>query len=217
MDQEQFLTYQKFSNAEDLNELSELLNANSIAFEVEDASARVDGTFVSASANKEYRLKLKQEDFARADQLQNEIAANDILTVEADHYLYSFSDAELIDLVEKSDEWSKFDLALAKKILSERGVGINVAKLEEIQSDRLKELAKPEKASQAMVVTGYISAILGGLLGVFLGWHLLNHKRTLPNGTQVYGYTEADRMHGNRILILGVVFFTVGLVVKLIF
>ena len=48
-------------------------------------------------------------------------AEKEIEVIDDDYYLLSFSDDELIDVVSKSDEWNKFDVSLAKKLLKERG------------------------------------------------------------------------------------------------
>ena len=50
---------------------------------------------------------------------------------------------------------------------------------------------------------------------VSFGWHLSTYKKTLPNGDRVYGYSQSDRKHGNRILIIGAICFLVGLTYRI--
>lgn len=61
---------------------------------------------------------------------------------------------------------------------------------------------------------GYLFALLGGFLGIMIGWHLSSHTKTLPNGQQVYGYSKEDREHGRIIWILGIVMFVIWLVIR---
>ena len=65
---EQYLTFQKFSDQAMATELAELLKANNIDYIIENTSG-FDTTFINSEANKEYRVKLKKEDFEKANTL----------------------------------------------------------------------------------------------------------------------------------------------------
>lgn len=206
MTKENFLTYQKFIDKDAAIELAEILKSNNINYLIEDHSAPFEPTFVNNELTKEYRIKILQKDFSKADSLLLKISMTEIENVDEDHYLFEFSDEELMEILSKSDEWSKFDYLLAQKILKHRGHEVNDKLLQSLRKQRIEELAKPGDNQNAWIIVGYISALLGGLLGIFIGWHLLSHKKTLPNGERVYGYSVGDRKHGKRILILGFVF-----------
>ena len=216
MTTEQFLTYQRFNDRHDATELAGLLDQHQVAYQLEDHSPGFDATFANTGLGKEYRVKLRQADFARADALQLEIANKLIAGVDKDHYLFGFSDEELTEVVLKRDEWSKFDFLLAQKILKDRGREINPDAIAALSRQRLAELAKPEESRTRWIIVGYVLAVLGGLLGVFVGIHLLTHKRTLPNGDRVVAYSAADRQHGRRITILGLVFLVIGTGVRIV-
>ena len=85
-----------------------------------------------------------------------------------------------------------------------------------IKKQRIIELSKPEEGQNSYIIIGYICAILGGLLGLFIGWHLLTYKKTLPNGSQVYAYSENDRKQGNRIVILGGIFLVLWILYRIL-
>ena len=89
--------------------------------------------------------------------------------------------------------------------MKERGREITELELTQIRKQRIAELSKPEPGQNVYIIIGYISAILGGLLGIFIGWHLLSYKKTLPNGNRIYAYSQNDRIQGNRILIVGII------------
>jgi hypothetical protein len=211
-----FLTFQKFTNKSEATELTELLTTNNIKFLIEDTSASFDPSFANNEINKEFRVKLKKEDFDKVDKLMLNISASQLNEIDENYYLFEFTDVELLEVLTKSDEWSKFDYLLAQKILKDRGQEVNEKILENLRRKRIEELAKPEESQKSWVITGYIFALMGGFFGLFIGWHLLAHKKTLPNGDRVYGYSIEDRIHGNRILILGIVFLIIWTIIKIV-
>lgn len=123
----------------------------------------------------------------------------------------------MLDVIIKSDEWNKFDVQLAQKILVKKGKRLSNSEIEEIKRQRILDLAKPEKKQSEWIFVGYISSLLGGLLGIFIGWHLLTFKKTLPNGDRVFNYSNEDRKHGNQILILGIISIVIWTIIKIIF
>jgi len=207
MNENDFLTYQQFNDKSEAEELLALLTENNIECFFEDSTASFDPSFVNSELNNEYRIKLKKEDFAKADSLLLSITAKQIEGIDQDYYLFEFSNEELLELISKSDEWSKFDFLLAQKILSDRGHKVEQDELQLIYKQRMEELSKPEKSQINWIIAGYIFVLMGGFFGLFIGWHLYSHKRTLPNGESVYAYSTEDRKSGSRIVALGIVCF----------
>lgn len=207
MTNRQFLTYQKFYNKSQATDLVELLTTNQVEFFFEDASTNFDPSFANNEISKEYIVKVQKEDFEKVDKILTDLYAKEIDSVDAAYYLFDFTNDELTDLLIKSDEWSKYDYLLAQKILEKRGIEINDDLLNTFKKQRIEDLTKPDKTQKTSIIMGYIFALLGGLIGGFIGWHLLCHKKTLPNGDRVYGYSVSDRKQGKRILILGIFFF----------
>ncbi len=216
MSDQTFVTYQKFNSKSEILELAQVLNDHEIEFELEDNTMNTDGSFSNNEINKDYRLKLRADDFDQVNEIRTTLSGNLIDAIDADYYLFDFTNEELIDLVAKSDEWSHFDVLLAKKILKERGTELSDEQVSKLKTERLEELSKPEDSQPGWVAAGYIMAFLGGLIGILIGWHLSSHKKTLPNGEQVYGYSESTRKHGRRILILGLVMILISLATRVL-
>ena len=208
---ETYLTFQKFPNKESAIILESLLRINKIKYLLEDHSTSLDSNFLGNASIKEFRIKIKNDDFEKADKLLLEIALKDLEQVNKSHYLFDFSDEELFEILTKKDDWSQYDYLLAQKILRERGKEINPEIIQLLKKHRIDQLSKPEESQKAWIFAGYLFASLGGFLGVIIGWHLLSHKKTLPNGDRVYGHTKSDRIHGNRILILGSIMLFIGI------
>lgn len=215
MENSQFITFQKFNFKEDAVELATFLRESQIEYRIEDTSSGLDSNFGNTELTKDYLIKLKKEDFEKADVLLLQISSNLVETIDRNHYLHEFTDEELKEIIVKKDEWSHLDFLLAQKILKERGQEIIPEEIEKHRKQRLEDLAKPEEHQATWIIIGYFLAFLGGFLGIFIGWYLKTHKKTLPNGDRVYNYTESDRKQGNRILILSLFFLLFWIGVKI--
>ncbi|MFZ0597770.1 MAG: hypothetical protein WAM46_12390 [Flavobacterium sp.] len=208
---EEFITYKKFNNKNSAENFGQLLEKENIKYVLENNSLSLDAPLTGNNFGYEFCVKINKSDFKTIDGILEKNAEEDINEISSDYYLLTFSDEELIDVIIKSDEWSTFDVSLAKKMLKERGKEFTKEEIENIQNRRLLELSKPEKSQNGYIIAGYIFAVLGGWLSIFIGWHLLTYKKTLPNGTQVYAYSENDRKQGNRIFIIGIIFLVLWL------
>lgn len=198
----EFITYQKFTEVEFANMLVQLLEENDIPFIMEEEGPVFDPTFSYREDINTYAVKIRSEDFELVNEilLQNEADAEPV--DEGDYYLFDFTDEELKEVLEKADEWSPFDINLARKILADRGKPLSDSELHNLHNKRLEELKAPETSPKIWINIGYICAFMGGVLGLFIGWHLYTHKKTLPNGEKIYGYSKHDREHGKTIFYL---------------
>lgn len=213
----EFLTFCTLSNIPLAEQLIEVLNQHEIPFEIEDHTP----TFNAILGNdtnivKEIVIKLRSIDFEKAGNLLNEISEVQLSEVDKDYYLLSFTDEELIEIIMKPDEWSNFDYQLAKKILKSRNQNVNDNMIELLRRQRVQELAKPEQFSTYWRYAGYLFAILGGFMGVMIGFYLVYFKKTLQNGESIYVYDLQERRHGWRMIIIGSIMFVVSLWIKYI-
>jgi hypothetical protein len=209
MAKEQFLTFKKFNDEIAVIELGILFKDNNLEFIIEDTSASFDPSFANSELSKEWRMKLRKQDFETAEVLLQQLFSSQLDAIDKDYYLFNFTDPELMEVLSMRDEWGQFDFLLAQKLLKERGKEVNAEMLEVMRGQRIEKLAKPEESQKTYIYAGYIMALLGGLLGLFIGWHLLAHKKTLPNGDLAYSYSPADRKDGYRIVIIAVICFVV--------
>lgn len=214
MSSSDFVNYQKFFNKEDAHDLAELLQNHGIEVEHEDSTGAFDPTFAHNASSLEFRIKLKKQDFDRADQVLMNFYVDSLDDIDSDYYMLKFSDTELYDVVAERDAWSKFDFLLAQKLLKERGKEVTVETIDALREERLEQLSQPDTNTQLWVYVGYFFALLGGLFGIFIGWHLFTFKKTLPNGNRVYEYSEMDRKHGQRIFYIGMISFAVWLMFR---
>jgi hypothetical protein len=205
-----FVLYKKFVEEEYALALTELLASRNIDFEVASDRDSLDSLYGDKPFKKEFFVKIKPQDFPGADAMMEALAKAQLQQVDPDHYLFSFSDDELLDILKKQDEWNEFDVQLAKKILTDRGKTITDDDVAVLRDERIADLAEADESKPVWTVVGYVSAAFGGILGMMIGWHMMTFKKTLPNGLRVYGFSKEDRNHGNIILIVGMI-MSVGL------
>lgn len=213
----EFITYQKFDDPALAEDLAETLNENGIAYEIAEETTGFDPSLVLSNAAVYYAVKIKSEDFERVNALLQEKENADVEQVEEDHYLFSFTDSELREVITKADEWSAFDVVLARKILAERGINISDAEVSHIHEKRIEDLKQPGKPQTGWIVLGYICSLAGGVLGIFIGWYLVTSKKILPDGERVYEFDEDDRWHGKIIFYIGIIAVPITLIAWIIF
>jgi hypothetical protein len=220
----EFITYQKFNDEALANELAELLSEHSIKYFIQEETSGFDPSMVMSNAPVDYAVKIKSEDFEQVSRLQKENEEKNIEGVDKDYYLFGFSDDELMEVITKADEWSAFDNVLARKILTERGKNISDKDISELEGKRIEDLKIPEKSQATWVILGYLIAfseifmpLFVVIIGLFIGWHLASHKKTLPDGKKVYTYNDRDRMHGIRIFYITIIVFVLSVIYRVFF
>lgn len=201
----EFITYKKFNDIALANDLAELLDENNVAYFLQEEDLVFNPAF-SYTDTKEYAVKVRPEDFEKINDLLKRDIEKSLEEVNAGYYLLAFTNEELMDVIAKADEWNVFDVQLARKLLAERGRELSDKQLKEIEEKRIEQLKQPDKPQTNWIIIGYLAAVLGGIFGIFIGWHLKNYKKTLPDGNRVYEYSERDRLHGSIIFYLSILF-----------
>ena len=197
-----FLTFQRFNSSDLASPVIDVLKENDIPYELEEDKLSFDPSNLSGNSFPIYLLKIPSTDFEKVNTLL--LKANANVEIDEQHYLNSFTDAELMEILLKPDEWSRTDYNLAHVLLKRRGKEVNDALLESLRKQRIDDLSQPENA-HTWISVGYFAAICGGLLGVFTGFHLWTSKKTLPNGQRVYHFKKEDRKQGLCIFITGII------------
>jgi hypothetical protein len=208
--QEAFLPIRNFSQEEQFIELLHILEEHGLPYQTEVYGQRIDPISMVTLAP-EFIVKVQSGHFSKVYELLNIQAARAVGHAEKDHYLFDFKDEELFDILASPDEWSAFDYQLARRILSERGIDIDEEMLDLLKKSRMEVLAEPEENQAAHLSLAYLFALLGGVIGIIIGWNMVTAKKTLPNGQQIYVYRESDRKHGRWIIALGVLMCMVWL------
>lgn len=69
---------------------------------------------------------------------------------------------------------------------------------------------EPKRASAVLLFMGYLSAVLGGLLGIWIGHHLAG-ARIQGSARRVHRYDQRSRRHGKAMWVIGAIVFLVSM------
>ena len=199
----EYSVFKTFYAEEEAIDLLNLLNEKGINGIVEKSKILADKIFVGDITQGEIFVKLKEEDFDKANTALNEYISNNLDTISSDYYLHSFTNEELNEIIQKPDEWSNQDVIIARKLLAQRGHALTDTEIKEKATSRLQELMQPESEKPGRVVLGYLFAIVLPIYGLFYGLMMHTAKKLLPNGQRVYAYNKETRSHGLIITAIG--------------
>lgn len=201
------ITLRYSSNLSDAEALAQLLEDNEIACQISKNTGDLDAMIVGEMLTNKYEIQIQEKDHQKAERVLAQLAQQQLSAIEKDHYLYSFSDEELVDVLIKADEWSEIDVALSEQILKKREVTIDYTYIEAEQERHRSELAKPEGKQDGWILVGYVAAIIGGFFGLLIGYALWTAKKRLPDGTKVQAYNDGVQRHGRTIFFISLVMF----------
>lgn len=218
-----YSTFKRFIHREEAEDLVLFLKEHDIHCRLKDNTMHFDASFSNNPMLNDFHVEVASQDFLRADELLQTEMQKYIEEIEPDYYLFSFSDDELLEIVRKRDEWSSFDFVLAKKLLNQRGIELDSVTIQENFENRVEELRLDEKATQWMVLGGYLAAFSVIFLvflpefaipfALLMGVTLRFRYKTLPTGEKVSFYDVSSRKHGLIIIVLSILFSIVALFV----
>lgn len=208
-------TYRTYNNRIDADMAAASLKRGGIAAFVEESITPFDTAYTGAFYNKEFYLKIANTDFEGAANILGQEAIIDRSMIHEDYYLFSFTDAQLLEVLCKPDEWNEFDNTLARQLLSERGVRINEELVRQKRAETMQKLAEPEKSQSFTLLLGYLFSVFGGFIGIILGYMIWTATKTLPDGRRVYSYSAKDRAQGKLIFYLGLIIFPLTFLFRL--
>lgn len=202
-----YLTFRKYDNRDEAQAVLDLLATHRIPGIISEEHQMLDRNLIGQQFELPYVVKIAPDQFTAAEDALLQAVDVNAITPEADYYLLSFSDEELLDLVKKKDEWGNYDYALALQLLKERGIDISVQDVRMLQQERVQTLGKQHHDSLVWMIVGYLSAFAGGMLGLFIGLFMANFKKTLPDGSRMHAFSPQSRRHGVLMSIIAVVAF----------
>jgi len=162
-----FRTYASSAAAEPL---LTLLDQHHIPYEtrVDTGQPAFDPTFAYNAPYAQLIVLIRSDDIAVVTQLEDQLNAQLISQVAPDHYLFTFSDEELLDVVTEPDSWSSFDVELATQLLQKREVRVS-ADAQTLRSS----MPPPRHTMQRWLVVGRVLMVLIGLAALYRFLHAL--------------------------------------------
>ena len=214
---EELISLKKFNTIEEANGVVELLEKSDIFMKIVTEKVAEDATFAGNTLLTQICVKIKPADLETVQNLLAELEEVNIDKLEPDYYLFDFSDDELIEMLQRPDEWSLNDFHWAQEILKQRGKEPDKAQIEMWKQNRLDILSQPEAVTSTHVKTAYMFCFLGGVIGIMMGRHINSYKKTLPNGAKVFTYDADSQRKGKSIAYFGIVCLVVEVILILIY
>lgn len=137
------------------NEIVLLLLHGGIRSKIIKESFSPASTFSGGSLSSNYEILIQETGAENARLFLSDVDPN--------HYLFSFTDQELQDVLVKNHEWSELDVLLSEKILEDRRIAIDKKKIQEENFTTILDLSQPKKGILFWIVIGYLFAFLGGV------------------------------------------------------
>jgi hypothetical protein len=209
-----YTSYEKFFNPDQAQPVMTILKENGIPYEFVPVKQVVDQVLVGGGPAYTHEIKIPGNQFNRANRLLRENIQVNFNEVDPDYYLFSFEDAELIEILKQPDEWGRLDFALSRKILESRAIVYTNDELDALWNSRMETLAKPSSGSGWSYV-GYALSILAAFIGIIVGLVYWTSTKTLPNGKRYYIYDEPTRKRGKNIFILSLIVTAIALTILL--
>ena len=213
-----FEFYRDFFNGEQVEAFVELLKENTIPFKLEKSQVLLDTAITGHGLMPFAILKLRASDFSKVNQLLEDYARNDPHFI-ANHYFHDYKASELLDVVQKPDEWTPEDVAVAHHLLDKQGVVIPKAQVETFKQQRIETLREGKKTSNSWVVTYLLFVLFGAFLlspffiigGIGMGWYYWQDKTLDSDGNKYFTFGDSSRNMGQLIFYLGWVFLLASL------
>ncbi|QEC45270.1 hypothetical protein [Pseudobacter ginsenosidimutans] len=203
-----FLTYSRFYTKEEAEEFAALLDANNILFDAERLRTPLDNIYLGEDSEPKYIVKVMQEDFGKVESLVKKEMEKQVDELPADYYLFQFSNEELLEVLQKSEDWNHLDQTLAKRLLQQRNVRTDGLAVLAVFNE--EEINGKERISTTTLVITYLLAIIFAIVGMLIGALMITAKRTMKDGSKMPLY---DNWTVNQ----GWIVFNIGLVRTLIF
>ena len=197
----EFLTYTKFYSREEAQEFIDILQNSGIDFKIDHERDLLDKIYTGESVDPMISLKIPENRFEDINAILLSRAHTQLTDIDPNYYLFSFSDQELIDVLNGRNECNHFDQALAHKLLSDRKV--KIPNENKIALDA--ESYSPLHLGSILLISQYLLTLLLPYVGVIVGLATLFAYKTLKSGEKAKMYDEATRQNAKVMLGLGII------------
>ena len=159
----EFKEYLKFSDMEKATEYTSVLEKHNIPFEIDDVSMRFKLTSNHNSWENQFILKIKDSDIEKTQELFETEIDKEVKNITPDHYLYTFADEDILDVIANQNEWTKSEVKLALKIANERNIELSA---QSIKSAKKLPETKPKEIATNTLETAQVWFWLVGIFSI---------------------------------------------------
>lgn len=96
-----FAVYKRFYKKDEAAVLTDILGENGIRFEIVEDRDNLDSLYGDKQFSLQYFVKIDSSNFEKADSVISKMSEIALDKVDKDHYLFTFTDDELFEIVSK--------------------------------------------------------------------------------------------------------------------
>jgi hypothetical protein len=196
-----FTVYKEFTYKEPADILMGLLKDEGIEYRFRN-EAEVEQEVILGPETHSMVILLKPEDHLRVDDLIERRANSELDSIDKDYFIFSFDNKELREVVVKSHEWTPLDVALAIKLLKERGETVAPDEIKKERALAMEESSKPVSVGKNILILLYILAVFTSLISTVAGIIYMVSRKTNSAGVRVPKYDKATRQHGLYLVVV---------------
>lgn len=194
---------------EDMEDISQLLAAEGIAFSITRDITQFNPTFANVRPPGSIHLMVSADEIEAAQSL---LVRHGIMTAQPDDSLREtfalFSDEELLDVLAKRHEWSGAQIEMAETLIAERGLTVSTEEVERRAEAVIEAYREPRKASIGYLVFAAILCVLSAPIGMLMGIYLAFFTGVDPNGEKYWIFDRNSRLLGFGLVGIGAVVWT---------
>ena len=174
---ENFIEYQRFPTIESAVELIDILEENDISYRINDSLGSFDIAASSMSPfDKQVVVFIEEDNFEEVNLLFINDNSPKEDNADNDHYLYTFSDEDIIEVIANPEDWAELEVTLAKQIANQRDLKITAAAIKSARKEKMEEQFKVIQETQATVSAGYSWFLWIGILSIINSIDILFHN-----------------------------------------
>jgi len=128
-----FIEYEKFTDKIDAEEFILLLKENNIPYETDETEMKF--RLVENPEADNVVVKIKESDISKVNLLYR-IKENEEYENYKNHFLYTFSDEDIIDVVVNQSDWSSLEIRIANRIAKERDLKFTPDLVKSLRKDK---------------------------------------------------------------------------------
>jgi hypothetical protein len=166
-----FIEYQTFQKIENALEIIEILDSNNIPYQIDDSASRFHVIGFGESLINKIALQIRKSDIEKVSVLIRENQTDE------DHYLYTFSDKDIIDVIVNPNDWSSHEISIAQNIFKQRKLILSADEIKNARWNKensnkiIWEILTDEEIKRKKIKKQFRNlfiSILGSVIMVFL-------------------------------------------------
>ena len=212
-----FVFYKNFHQIENAEEYISIFKEHNIPYLLESSETLLDSSIVGTGLIPKAIIKLLPVDFKKVNEILKDLLENYDYT---NHHLNQLTEEELIENLEKPEEWTVEDQIIAKQILQGRGKEISEEELQSTKDKRLATLRKGREGNKTNMAFSFMAIILGVIIhyvftfgGIGMALYYIYDKSTDEEGSRYHTFESTTRRYGSIMLYGGLLVLVVELLV----